>query len=115
MKLLLAIIQPPKLDTVRNALEEIGVERLTVCDARGYARQRSQTATYRGHEYQADLLRKIAVEIAVHEDQLDRTIETLVNVARTSPEGNIGDGKIFVLPVDDTIRLSDQMRGPEAV
>ena len=72
MKLLLAIIQPPKLDTVRNALEKIGVERMTVCDARGYARQRGQTATFRGHEYKAQLLRKIAVEIVVHDDQLER-------------------------------------------
>ncbi len=115
MKLLMAIIQPPKLDTVRSALEKIGVERMTVCDARGYARQRGQTATYRGHEYQANLLRKVALEIIVHDDQLERAIETLTNVARTSPDGNIGDGKIFVLSVDDTIRVSDQIRGPEAV
>ena len=115
MKLLLAIIQPPKLDTVRNALEKIGVERMTVCDARGYARQRGQTATFRGHEYKANLLRKIAVEIVVHDDQLDRAIETLSTVARTSPDGNIGDGKIFVLPVEDAIRTRDTVRGPEAV
>ena len=115
MKLLLAIIQPTKLDTVRNALIEIGIESMTVCDSRGYARQLGQTATFRGHEYQAYLLRKVAVEIVVHEDRLERVIETVTNVARTGPDGSIGDGKIFLLPVDDVIRLSDQVRGPEAV
>ena len=115
MKLLLAIIQPPKLDAVRHALEKVGVERMTVCDARGYARQRGQTATFRGHEYRADLLRKIAVEIVVHDDQVERVIQTLSSVARTSPEGNIGDGKVFVLPVEETIRTQDAARGPEAV
>ena len=115
MKLLLAIIQPTKLDTVRNALVKIGIESMTVCDARGYARQRGQSPTYRGHEYKANLLRKVAVEIVVHEDRLERVIETVANVSRTGPSGTIGDGKIFLLPVDDAVRLSDEVRGPEAV
>jgi nitrogen regulatory protein P-II 1 len=115
VKLLLAIIQPTKLDTVRNALVKIGIESMTVCDARGYARQRGQSPTYRGHEYKANLLRKVAVEIVVHEDRLERVIETVTNVSRTGPNGTIGDGKILLLPVDDAIRLSDGVRGPEAV
>ena len=115
MKLLLAIIQPTKIDTVRSALEKIGIESMTVCDARGYARQRGQLPTYRGHEYKAKLLRKVTVEIVVHEDRLDRVIETISNVARTGHKGEIGDGKLFLLPVDDAIRLSDGIRGAEAV
>lgn len=115
MQLILAIIQPTKLDTVRSALEQIGVESMTVCDARGYARQRGKSPMYRGHEYKTNLLRKITLEIAVHDDRMERVIESLTNVARTGPDGSIGDGKIFVLPVDDVIRLSDEVRGPEAV
>lgn len=115
MKLVMAIIQPTKLITVRGALEKIGIESMTVCDAQGYARQRGQSPTYRGHEYKANLLRKVAVEIAVHDDRLDRVIETIANVARTGPDGTIGDGKIIVLPVVEVVRLSDEVRGPEAV
>lgn len=115
MKLLLAIIQPPKLGAVREALLRIGVERMTVCDAQGYGRQRGQTALYRGYEYKTNLLRKVALEIAVNDDFLDRTIETIMNVARTGPEGSIGDGKVFVLPMDDAVQVDDQRRGQGAV
>lgn len=115
MKLLVAILQPPKLDSVRNALEKLGVDRITVGDARGYARQRGQTATYRGHEYRANLLRKVALEVVVHEDQVDRVVETISSIARTSPEGNIGDGKILIMPIVEVIRIRDGVRGPEAV
>jgi nitrogen regulatory protein P-II 1 len=88
---------------------------MTVCDARGYARQRGQVPTYRGHEQKAKLLRKVTVEVVVHDDQLQRAIETISKVAMTSPNGAIGDGKIFVLPVHEAIRISDGKRGPEAV
>jgi nitrogen regulatory protein PII len=115
MKMLIAIIQPTKLSAVREALAKIDVTRMTVCDGQGYGRQRGQTAYYRGNEYKTNLLRKIALEIAVNEDFLDRTIETLLGVARTGPEGNIGDGKIFVLDVDEAIDISNATRGPEAV
>jgi nitrogen regulatory protein P-II 1 len=115
VKLILAIIQPTKLDTVRSALEQIGVESMTVCDSRGYARQRGKSPMYRGHEYKTNLLRKVTVEIAVHSDRLERVLECLSSVARSGPEGSIGDGKIFVLPVDEVVRLSDEVRGPEAV
>ena len=115
MKLVIAIVQPTKLDTVRSALEQIGVESLTVCDARGYARQRGQSPMYRGHEHKANLLRKIALEIAVHDDRVERVIDCLTDASRTGPDGTIGDGKVFLLPLDEVIRMSDQVRGPEAV
>ncbi len=115
MKMLIAIIQPPQLDVVRSALNKIGVERMTVCDAQGYGRQRGQSAMYRGNEYKTNLLRKVALEIVVNEDFLERTIDVIEQIARTSPEGNIGDGKIFVLPVDEAIVIEDETRGPQAV
>ena len=115
MKLLIAIIQPTKLSAVREALAKIGVTRMTVCDAQGYGRQRGQTAYYRGTEYKTNLLRKSELEIIVNEDFLERTIDTLMDVARTGPEGIIGDGKIFVLSVEDSIDISNATRGPEAV
>lgn len=115
MRLILALIQPTKLKAVQEALAKIGVERMTVCDAQGYGRQRGQAATYRGAEYKTNLLRKVALEIAVNEDFLEPTLETIAQVARTGAEGNIGDGKVFVLPIEEVIRLSDTVRGPEAV
>jgi nitrogen regulatory protein P-II 1 len=115
MKMLIAVIQPTKLSAVREALAKIGVTRMTVCDAQGYGRQRGQTEYYRGNEYKTNLLRKIALEIVVNDDFLDRTIETLSAVARTGPEGNIGDGKIFVLPSETAFDIGSAARGPEAV
>lgn len=115
MKLLLAIIQPTRLRAVREALVKIGVERMTVCDAQGFGRQRGQTEMYRGVEYKVHLLRKIALEIVVNDDFLDRTIEAITSVARTGTEGNIGDGKILVLPCAETLQIGGTARGPEAV
>ena len=115
MKLVIAIIQPPKLQPVRDALERIGVERMTVCDSQGFGRQRGQTALYRGIEYKTNLLRKVTLEIVVNDDFLDRTIATIEQIARTGPEGNIGDGKIFVLPVEEVYQINSDARGPEAV
>jgi nitrogen regulatory protein P-II 1 len=115
MKFLVAIIQPGKLDAARQALERIGVTRMTVCDAMGYARQRGQTERYRGSEYQTNLLRKIALEIAVNDDFLEPTVECLMRVARTGAEGSIGDGKIFVLPMDEAIQIGGVSRGKGAI
>lgn len=115
MKFILAIIQPTKLNAVREALAKANVRGMTVCDAQGYARQRGQTEMYRGHEYKTNLLRKVALEIMVNDDFVDRTIDIIQNTARTGPEGTIGDGKIFILPAEETIRVSDQVNGPEAV
>ena len=115
MKMIIAIIQPTKLQVVRDALQQIGVERMTVCDAQGYGRQRGQPPLYRGNEYKTYLLRKVTLEICVNDDFVERTLQTLEAVARTSEEGNIGDGKVFVLPVEATIRIGGEARGPEAV
>jgi nitrogen regulatory protein P-II 1 len=115
MRFIIAIIQPTKLSAVREALVKIGVTRMTVCDAQGFGRQRGQTQIYRGNEYKTNLLRKIALEITVNEDFLDKTVETIMAVARTGPEGSIGDGKIFVLPALDAIDIGSVARGPEAV
>jgi nitrogen regulatory protein P-II 1 len=115
MKLVVAVIQPTKLSEVREALAKIGVTRMTVCDAQGYGRQRGQTQIYRGNEYKTNLLRKIALEIMVNDDFLDRTVDTLTTVARTGAEGAIGDGKIFIMPAEESIDISGGARGPEAV
>jgi nitrogen regulatory protein P-II 1 len=120
MKLVLAIIQPPKLTALREALVKVGVERMTVCDAQGYGRQRGQTELYRGQEYKTNLLRKVALEIVVNDDFLERTLETIQRVARTGTDdqlrpGEIGDGKIFVLPVAEVIQIGGSAVGPEAV
>jgi nitrogen regulatory protein P-II 2 len=115
MRMILAIIQPTKLSAVREALAKVGVTRMTVCDAQGYARQRGLAEVYRGHEYKTNLLRKIALEIVVNEDFLERTVDTIAAVARTGAEGNIGDGKIFVLPAGEAIQICPEVRGPEAV
>jgi nitrogen regulatory protein PII len=115
MNLVVAVIQPQKLSAVKTALARLGVTRMTVCDAQGYARQRGQPAMYRGHEYKTNLLRKVALEIAVNDDFLERTIDCLTEVARTGAEGAIGDGKIFVLPMADAVQISDTTRGCGAV
>jgi nitrogen regulatory protein P-II 1 len=115
VKLIIAIIQPTKLNAVREALNKIEVTRMTVCDAHGYGRQRGQTEMYRGLEYKTNLVRKIELEIVVNDDFVDRTIDTIIAVARTGPEGQIGDGKIFVLPALEAIQIYGPMTGPEAV
>jgi nitrogen regulatory protein P-II 1 len=113
--MVIAIIQPTKLKAVHEALRKIEVMRLTVCDAQGFGRQHGRTEMYRGHEYKTTLLRKIALEILVNDDFLERTLETIASVARTGPEGNIGDGKIFVVPAEESIQINDGAHGPGAV
>lgn len=110
MRLVLAFIQPIKLKAVQEALAKAGVERMTVCDALGYGQQLGHSSAGR-----PNLLSKVALEIAVNEDFLDRTVETIRQVARTGDTGAIGDGKVFVLPVEECVRLSDNVRGPEAI
>lgn len=113
--MIIAVIQPTKLQVVREALARIGVTRMTICDAQGFARQRGHTETYRGVEYKTHLLRKVTLEIAVNDDFLDRTLETLQTAARSGERGNIGDGKIFVLPLEESICVDNGLRGQEAV
>jgi|WetSurMetagenome_2_1015567.scaffolds.fasta_scaffold1414761_1 nitrogen regulatory protein PII len=115
VKLVIAIIQPTKLNAVREALEKIEVARLTICDAQGFGRQRGRTEMFRGNEYTSTLLRKIVLEIVVNDDFLQRTLDTIIKVARTGVEGTIGDGKIFVLPAETAIQIDDGSRGPGAV
>ena len=106
MRMIVAIIQPTKLSTVRDALLDAGIEQMTVCDAMGYGRQRGQKASFRGNEYRVDLLRKIALEIVVPESQVESTVETICRTSRTGSEGEIGDGKIFLMPVASGIDLA---------
>ncbi len=102
MKLIMAIIQPHKLDTVREAVTAIGVEGLTVSEVRGYGRQRGQTEVYRGTEYQINYVPKIKLEIAVEDGAVEKIIETIRDSAQT---GKIGDGKIFVLDLGSAVRI----------
>ncbi len=115
MRLLIAIIRPTKLEAVREALESIEVQRMTVADAQGFGRQFGQEPGSNSPRSEAKLLQKVVLEIVVNEDFLERTIQTIQNVARTGAEGAIGDGKIFVLPADESIQLNDGHRGPGAV
>jgi nitrogen regulatory protein PII len=115
MKMLLAVIQPNKVQAVQDALHRIGVTRMTVIEAEGYGRQRGHTALYHGVEYRIDLLRKVMLEICVNDDFLDKTIDVITSMARSGSEGTIGDGKVFVLPVDDVMTIDGQWRGPGAV
>jgi nitrogen regulatory protein P-II 1 len=114
MRLVVALIQPTKLKAVQDALAQVGVERMTVCDALGFGQQGGGASS---SEWPArpTLLRKVAVEVAVNEDFLDRTVDTIIRVGRTGPAGAVGDGKVFVLPIEDVVRLSDTVRGPEGI
>ncbi|HEX7379976.1 MAG TPA: P-II family nitrogen regulator [Pirellulales bacterium] len=115
MKLIIAIIQPSRLEAVKAALTEVEVFRLTVMDVQGFGRQKGHTETYRGHEFSVNLLRKVQLQIAVNEDFVEPTIEAIIKGGRTGPTGEIGDGKIFVLPLEDCIRIRTGERGGEAI
>lgn len=115
MKLILAIIKPEKLDAVKEALNRVEVFRLTVVDVQGFGRQKGQSEIYRGHELTVNMLRKVQLQIAVNEDFVEPTVQAIVQAARTGPEGRIGDGKIFILPLDDAIRIRTGERGTEAI
>ena len=115
MKLVIAIIQPTKLEAVREALDKSDVERITVCDAQTFGRRPELTEMFRGRKSTISPLRKVVLEVVVNDDFLDRTIKTISDTARTGVEGTLGDGKIFVLPADQAIQLGDASRGPGAV
>ena len=115
MRMIVAIIQPTKLALVRDALQSIGVEQMTVCDALGYGRQRGQMASFRGNEYRVELLRKIELEVVVSDDLVESVIETIRRTALTGSEGQIGDGKIFLIPIADMINIADMRRGTGAL
>ena len=115
MKLIIATIQPQKLEAVKAALTEVEVFRLTVMDVQGFGRQKGHTEVYRGHEFTVNLLRKVQLQIAVNDDFVDRAVNAIIKGGRTEPNGEVGDGKIFVLPLDDCIRIRTGERGGEAI
>jgi len=112
MKLISAIIKPFKLDDVREALSEIGVQGITVTEVKGFGRQKGHTELYRGAEYVVDFLPKVKLEVAVDDGIVEQVIEAVRNSANT---GKIGDGKIFVYPVEQVIRIRTGESGPEAL
>lgn len=115
MKLIIAIIQPAKLESVKEALTEVEVFRLTVMDCQGFGRQKGQTEVYRGHEFTVNLLRKVQLQIAVNDEFVEPTIQAIVKGSRSGERGEIGDGKIFVLPLEDCVRIRTGERGSEAI
>ena len=112
MKLLTAIIKPFKMDDVRAALSDIGVQGMTVTEVKGFGRQRGHTELYRGAEYVVDFLPKLKLEVAVADDQVDATLDAIIQAANT---GKIGDGKIFVSPLEQLIRIRTGETGEEAI
>lgn len=112
MKLVTAVIKPFKLDDVREALSEIGIQGITVLEVKGFGRQKGHTELYRGAEYVVDFLPKIKIEIAIQDDQTDQVIEAIVKAAST---GKIGDGKIFVTSLEQIVRIRTGESGPDAI
>ncbi|UOD49409.1 P-II family nitrogen regulator [Orrella daihaiensis] len=112
MKLVIAIIKPFKLDEVRIALSALGVQGLTVTEVKGFGRQKGHTELYRGAEYAVDFLPKLRIEAAVNDDIVERVLETIQESAKT---GKIGDGKIFVAPLEEVIRIRTGESGPDAL
>lgn len=112
MKLVTAIIKPFKLDDVREAISEIGIDGLTVTEVKGFGRQKGHTELYRGAEYQVDFLPKVKLEIAVLDDQVERLVEAIVGAAKT---GKIGDGKVFVYDLEQAVRIRTGEADTEAL
>jgi nitrogen regulatory protein P-II 1 len=112
MRKIEAIIKPFKLDEVKDKLNEIGVKGITVSEVKGFGRQKGHTELYRGAEYVVDFLPKVKIEVVVSEDMVDGVIDAITQTAQT---GRIGDGKIFIIPVEDTVRIRTGERGEEAI
>lgn len=112
MKLIQAIIKPFKMDEVKDALNEIGIEGITISEVKGFGRQKGHTELYRGAEYVVDFIPKIKMEIAISDDQVNKVVETIQNAAKT---GRIGDGKIFIIPLEEAIRIRTGETGAEAI
>ena len=117
MKWIIAIIQPQRLESVKLALTEADIFRLTVSDIQGYGRQKGHTEFFRGETDQTNLIRKVRLDIAVDDAQVQITLDAITRAARTGPggRGQVGDGKIFVLPIENAIRISDGVAGAEAL
>uniref|UniRef100_UPI0040497F35 P-II family nitrogen regulator n=1 Tax=Cephaloticoccus sp. TaxID=1985742 RepID=UPI0040497F35 len=112
MKLIIAIIKPFKLEEVKAGLSEIGVQGMTVTEVKGYGRQKGHTEIYRGSEYTVDFLPKVKIEIALPDELVAKAVDAIVKGAKT---GKIGDGKVFVAPIDEVIRIRTEERGETAV
>lgn len=112
MKKVEAIIKPFKLDAVKEGLMEIGIKGLTVSEVKGYGRQKGHTEIYRGAEYVVDFLPKVKIEVIVEEEMVDGVVEKIIEASKT---GKVGDGKIFIIPIDDAIRIRTNERGKNAV
>ncbi|MGI9279923.1 MAG: P-II family nitrogen regulator [Endozoicomonas sp.] len=112
MKMISAIIKPFKLDDVRNALSEVGIDGMTVTEVKGFGRQKGHTELYRGAEYVVDFLPKVKLELAVSDELADRAIEAIINAANT---GKIGDGKVFVTPLEQVVRIRTGETGVDAI
>jgi nitrogen regulatory protein PII len=112
MKLIIAIIKPFKLDEVKEALGAAGIEGMTVTEVKGFGRQKGHTEIYRGSEYTVDFLPKVKIEIAVLDDLVGKAVEAIVSAAKT---GKIGDGKVFVLPLEEVVRIRTDERGEAAI
>ena len=115
MKLIVAIVQPNRLEAVKAALAEVDVFRVTVMDVQGYGRQRGKTEVYRGREFTVSLLRKVQLMIAVNDEFAEPAIDTIVKASHSGEKGKVGDGKIFVLPLEECIRIRTGERGREAI
>lgn len=115
MKLIIAVIQPDRLEAVQEALISVEVFRLTVLEVHGYGRQLGFTEVYRGHEFKVNLLKKLQIEIGVNDDFVEPTIQAIIKAGRTEPEGKIGDGKIFVIPLEECVRIRTGERGGMAI
>ena len=112
MKMVTAVVKPFKLDEVRDALSEIGVQGITVTEVKGFGRQKGHTELYRGAEYVVDFLPKIKIEVGVTDDLADRVVEVISGAANT---GKVGDGKIFIVELDNAVRIRTGESGPEAL
>jgi nitrogen regulatory protein P-II 1 len=112
MKLIIAVIKPFKLEEVKEALAKVGIEGMTVTEVKGFGRQKGHTEIYRGSEYTVDFLPKVKIEIVVADDVKTKTVEAIVKAAKT---GKIGDGKVFVVPIEEAIRIRTDERGEAAV
>ncbi|MCD4720990.1 MAG: P-II family nitrogen regulator [Desulfobacula sp.] len=112
MKEILAVIKPFKVDEVKDALTSINIKGMTISEVKGFGRQKGHKELYRGAEYQTDFVPKVEIKIAVNDDQVDKVIATIIDAAKT---GKIGDGKIFILPIEDVIRIRTKETGVEAL
>jgi nitrogen regulatory protein P-II 1 len=112
MKKILAVIKPFKVDDVKDALNSININGMTISEVKGFGRQKGHKEIYRGAEYQADFVPKVEIKIAVKDDQVDEVVQTIINAAKT---GKIGDGKIFIMPIEDVIRIRTNEKGVDAL